>query len=1251
MGITKTDSLTTIDHGPLGDIDWTGASVLPTNKLTMRQDRVLRDILLRVYEIADGEAQLGVVARTTHEYVDNQQFRRPRHVFFIDGARGSGKTSMLLTIREFLKCLGDADKWADGRWNFVTNYLKGLRTYFSEEVEKKRKDLNAAKEANPESKSEKTRFDSWPYEDTKGLVERLFREPHRGHEPRVEKRHTACVLPLLVPSDLEQTQSVMEALFALMITKLKGEIMRCKSASHTDSERVTQGEALVQKLHDQVAKGWYLAKSERDEAIRAYSYNLENYLTKLGSTGAESYNRVAMWRSYVNEYLDYFKAQLLVTFVDDTDVSPQTTADILHTIRIFLDHPRIVTIVAGHLRSMRQSLTWRQLSDLKDPVEVSADPTGGTPTTWRRLVRHQIEEYLEKILPRPLRFFLSFEPVDELADFSEIGDPSNGQKGDKDKEWARDKEFFNDFETLVGGLSFDQYCRQRLSDFRDDFLRIKVAAFQNRRLRLRELASEDDKNKLESFLAWWLFRHRYGEQLRPRSIRQLRALVGLTGSTPNSVLVSRHLPHRRPKRLAVILFEAPENNLLIDRFSDADTNVGAWLQQQSVDSCWRGERYFRIGDRTLQRGTYGYSFIGFRLDLGLALPLREDPDANVPIGLLPRPSGQNMIGMTPFFPKMQPQTLFGVAKQIQHSVLPANCIYFHDLDCLPDIAFEPGLRIESQGEPLRFSKDWDTNLIYRWPELFFFDVDRLWTQPMAGIGEATTAAKKEGRAATAHEAQADLIEKGKVEVKPGPSEELLATYLKEVVLPLGSLEIGRFTPPATKVENGELLADIETRREFAEKCAEIDSLRRHYDYYNHFAETALGRTAASSLAKTTVEGWNKFVTKALHLKEPVSGAQREIDDVLADSFESYQALINDMRRAWHASRILLNQLPPKRVDQDREAAGEKWPFERTATFWEGNRYTIPSFNAVRHWIQQNGYSREAFERLTADPLPGKLEEVVRELISNPTEVQPGDVWKKVPLRLFVADAAGLGPDVNGAWPEDDSVFDAAFPSSVKGCQSLAKTPTKWALLQIDPSRHQDVDLARYSKSLFLYLWALMPCLPALVHIEYGAVCHKARRIAIEKRELTNVVDNWQEFVRWISRYYLRYRASLELTLIRLEITQVTREPREEPRPSLLHGVSFSMIPDISFTSMGVEGAQGFLARLGEPAPPGWGKMFKDRVSKLDSREGAGRELKSVFADFEEKLIRTAEFLSLLKGKAGAHHKRLASQRSAGKTTK
>ena len=79
------------------------------------------------------------------------------------------------------------------------------------------------------------------------------------------------------------------------------------------------------------------------------------------------------------------------------------------------------------------------------------------------------------------------------------------------------------------------------------------------------------------------------------------------------------------------------------------------------------------------------TILSFRLDVGIATPARDNAEEIVPRELLPELKGRRY--MRRFF---QPQRIprrqrrLGVARWIDHAAIPGNCLYFYDLESLPD---------------------------------------------------------------------------------------------------------------------------------------------------------------------------------------------------------------------------------------------------------------------------------------------------------------------------------------------------------------------------------------------------------------------------------------------------------------------------------------------------------------------------------------------------------------------------------------
>src|SRR5580700_534422 len=89
----------------------TGAAIVDPENLFRSQLTILRRVLTGIYAIAEREARNEI---NETGYRADQDTQHPHQVFLIDGARGSGKTSLLLTIQHNLKYLGRPQNWRLG---------------------------------------------------------------------------------------------------------------------------------------------------------------------------------------------------------------------------------------------------------------------------------------------------------------------------------------------------------------------------------------------------------------------------------------------------------------------------------------------------------------------------------------------------------------------------------------------------------------------------------------------------------------------------------------------------------------------------------------------------------------------------------------------------------------------------------------------------------------------------------------------------------------------------------------------------------------------------------------------------------------------------------------------------------------------------------------------------------------------------------------------------------------------------------
>jgi len=550
-----------------------GASDQRTRFRAEEPDQLLATQEPAVRTVVRGVARLARDNEMHHHHgrpaeFDLEATKRPHQVFLIDGSRGAGKTYTLLTVELALKELSKlciAAPSVEGNWKVKLNsWLAPLST---------------------------------------------------GDLQAVARRYGALThtLRIIFPGDMEDGDTVMEALFAAMTSVTAAAAQACEK---TDQARGELGKSLNKKLREDVAQGWYFARRFGTDAIVRDSTDYEDLVLRFEAEARKAAHRIDVWRSYIDKYLEFHQAAMLVVLLDDSDVRSELTDNILHAIRMYLDHPRIVTVLAGNLKSMRISLLHLKMSALGDAVTALNSKDHPTAREWRRHERKEIEDYLEKVLPPEQRIRVNRPQLLRNVDAS--GRPP----------------VRSDFEVVVEE-SLDKVCSRLMHQHRTSFLDVKFKLAISRELGRSDAPSPAEKRTLEYFLSWWLFSNRYREQLQPRSVRQLKTwkmfYEEATGKFANT------------KRLPVMLFDNPANFTLIHRMSDEDESVSEWLRRQEIESSWVGRRRFRVNDSDIDEGTYTYNYVKYRLDLGIAMPMRDNSDEVVSKVMLPALMGRSFM--------------------------------------------------------------------------------------------------------------------------------------------------------------------------------------------------------------------------------------------------------------------------------------------------------------------------------------------------------------------------------------------------------------------------------------------------------------------------------------------------------------------------------------------------------------------------------------------------------------------------------
>lgn len=1048
----------------------------------------------------------------------------------IDGTRGSGKTSLVRAIR-----------------------------YFSEQCCPKQNNLEA--EAQHQFQAIWNSVDQGKNGPT--------REPSEILEPIVagaQRRRLMLALPLIRPDHMETSETIMEGVFAQIAELLTREECKAKQQTST-SDRAERLAKLRRKLHAEVAKGWYFSRRMGIEALLNDSMSFSEYIERRSSEATTSHTRITNWRKFVVELLDLLDAQMLGVFVDDTDVASSLTVDLLHSIRMYFCHPRIITVVAGNMHTMRQRL----LQDAMSRISLASRPLRSshslTAAFWRRFERENVEEHLEKVFPRPMRQFIYIRP--------------------------------NDVRVLLGGRSFSNFC--------EDQMKVRLERFLHHRIKTC-LTSPDDpaptfntldheKNEVENYLALWLLKNHYISTLMPSTARHMNQFQSIVSGQTMAGQEPRPLGEdgSNERRVAVALFTEPRNFELVQRFTDRDRSVIDWLKQHDVSVAWREPRKLRINQLDLSFSSPSVDFLFYRLDLEFAMPRSVRGLVSYAEKLLPKVSGnaiwapeiwetRGRAEQLEFIKERKisrlsdgvlrlRQEVVGVALSFYSPVIPANCLYLKDIRCLPDLMWRPrdeqpprkGREEAGQIDAAGAAAEWGDLPVKDIDALF--DIDRydvrnsyfrnvvliLGTFPLPPPVPTDLHRKQDF----------GLLEYEWVTVDGKSASEDRPTDKK-----LGDIEKREMTA-FSKAFKGDAFFGGPRQIIAAAYSNELESDEKVSSLSMHRIKNGL-----ISILTPKNKTKNKKASNEEGREEAESVATQFVDRVLP----RYHRIVCDVRRAYVAMRILESDLNDYEFQHSLEKADG--PSSRTSenplfTHSANDKIKLVGLHKLRTILGLDGISH--------------IRRVIRE----------GDL---TPIERLPEDHRYFRPDGSAHWRGVLEKEEFKSASEVKNLiailekavrkTSADRATSKAILLQCaadkeaktsDGNSDAQGDLyeqrrqASQMRSLLLFLWGVGPCLSSLIHLEvmgewywwtydYSGDVRNNDMDTRRQASLVAVLDKWSETLEFAARFTVLFSLALETNLKR-QIRTATATDSDGNEAS--KSEKFTPFPDFSISTLGL----------------------------------------------------------------------------------
>lgn len=363
------------------DINKIGAKVLPQVdfELMLPNYKNIDNQLKKIQEIATQIGELNVYDETDPEFIKHHN-----NVFSILGERGSGKTSILLSLKYYLMKLGDLSD-----------------------------------------------------ETKEGKEEPLFENINSN----------AIFLPIVIPQDMDDDSDSLGwiiGFFRKYVREADQKINEDKKRYKdfiSDCSYRTDSQTKISEAYEELTKTYILRKEEFRKKILTNNFTgTLDYVKSNTETLNLDISLTKRFNDFINTYIKFKKVgksstrlesePLIFLFFDDVDLSNRKCLDVLETIMRYLCHPNIVVFIAGEYNAFKEALTIEFLrrdnlldakmmmnnyiNELEEPksknesslFNFNEEDKNNTSEMALNIRKNLAYDYLKKVLSPALRFDL-----------------------------------------------------------------------------------------------------------------------------------------------------------------------------------------------------------------------------------------------------------------------------------------------------------------------------------------------------------------------------------------------------------------------------------------------------------------------------------------------------------------------------------------------------------------------------------------------------------------------------------------------------------------------------------------------------------------------------------------------------------------------------------------------------------------------------------------------------------------------------
>jgi hypothetical protein len=176
---------------------------------------------------------------------------------------------------------------------------------------------------------------------------------------------------------------------------------------------------------------WLNSGEQVIPAITRDTINLRDWNARLFEFIGEPTDLPGHFHTWIERLQECLQRRLVVVSIDDADISVDKAAEVIDTIRVFLAHPKILTVVATDLDGLERRIRNKRLAalprvpELKSAEADDKSPTylfGLSPSQYQSAEALDESEYvknlLAKVLPPATRLYLRKTPVSERFDLT-----------------------------------------------------------------------------------------------------------------------------------------------------------------------------------------------------------------------------------------------------------------------------------------------------------------------------------------------------------------------------------------------------------------------------------------------------------------------------------------------------------------------------------------------------------------------------------------------------------------------------------------------------------------------------------------------------------------------------------------------------------------------------------------------------------------------------------------------------------------